>query len=211
MFQLDMFGENPKPTTSFSELLAEMKAMTDDILHPAGTNMVIYRGNPGAKLMIVGEAPGPQENIQLKPFVGRSGKLLDQILHAAGFDPDTDVFITNAVFRMPPGDDGSAFRKPTTEEIEFYKPYLLKIIHLIDPVIILVTGNVSTQALIGKTGITKLRGKWDMWQGRYVMPVFHPSYLLRNPSREPGGPKALTWGDFKEIKRKYDELIGDGA
>jgi uracil-DNA glycosylase family 4 len=103
--------------------------------------MVIYRGNPEAKLMIVGEAPGTQEDREGKPFVGRSGQLLDQILAAAGFDPEKDVFITNAVFRLPPGDDGKPLRKPTNEEIEFYKPYLLEIIRLVDPQIILLSGS----------------------------------------------------------------------
>jgi len=179
--------------------------MDDDPLAEAGTNVVICRGNPEAKIMIVGEAPGPQENIQGKPFVGRAGQLLDQILQAVDFDPDKDVFITNSVFRMPPGDDKN-FRKPTNEEIEYYKQYLLEIIRLVDPPIMLLTGNVATQSLLGKTGITKLRGQWLDWHGRDVMPIFHPSYLLRNPSRNPGSPKALTWQDIQEVRRKYDAL-----
>jgi DNA polymerase len=158
--------------------------------------------------MIVGEAPGTQEDREGKPFVGRSGQLLDQILAAAGFDPEKDVFITNAVFRLPPGDDGKPLRKPTNEEIEFYKPYLLEIIRLVDPQIILLSGNVATQSLLGQTGITRLRGEWFDWHGRPTMPIFHPAYLLRNPTREANGPKALTWKDFKEVRRKYDELVG---
>jgi DNA polymerase len=159
--------------------------------------------------MIVGEAPGPRENEIGRPFVGRSGKLLDQILQAAGFDPEQDVFISNSVFRMPPGDGGKTFRKPTTAEIEAYKPYLLDIIRLVDPPIILLTGNVATQSLLGLTGITKLRGQWYEWHGRSVMPIFHPAYLLRNPTRQPGGPKSLTWQDIQEVRRKYDELRDD--
>jgi DNA polymerase len=170
--------------------------------------MVIYRGNPESRLMIIGEAPGTEEDRQGKPFVGRSGQLLDQILEAAGFDPEEDVFITNAVFRLPPGDGGKPLRKPTPDEIEFYKPYLLELIRLVDPLIMLLAGNAATESIIGETGITKLRGNWYEWHGRWVMPIFHPAYLLRNPTRDPGGPKALTWQDIKEVKRKYDELMG---
>ena len=144
--------------------------------------------------MVVGEAPGPQENIQGKPFVGKAGKLLDQILAAVEFNPEHEVFITNSVFRMPPGEGGKAFRKPNSEEIEYYKPYVLEIIHLADPRIVLLAGNVACQSILGKTGITRLRGQWMEMLGRWVMPIFHPSYLLRNPSREPGSPKSFNVG-----------------
>jgi DNA polymerase len=206
--QFNLFEEPPKYYASLPELIDEMMKMDDDPLADAGTNVVICRGNPQAKLMLVGEAPGPEENKRGKPFVGRSGQLLDQILEAANFDPEKDVFISNSVFRMPPGDDGKSFRKPTNEEIAYYQPYLLEIIRLVDPKIMLLIGNVATQSILGKTGITKLRGQWFDWNGRHVMPIFHPSYLLRNPTRTPGSPKALTWQDFKEVRRKYDELIG---
>lgn len=207
--QPGLFEERPTYYTSLDELIQKMMQMTDDPLAKAGTNVVIYRGNPKAKLMIVGEAPGPEENKVGKPFVGRAGQLLDQILQAVQFDPEQDVFITNSVFRMPPGEDGANFRKPTTDEIEAYKPYVLEIIRLVDPVIMLLTGNVATQSILGQTGITKLRGQWFEWQDRAVMPIFHPSYLLRNPVRTPGSPKALTWQDIQEVRRKYDEVIGN--
>jgi DNA polymerase len=180
--------------------------MTDDPLADAGTNVVICRGNPDSRLTIVGEAPGPQENIQGKPFVGRAGKLLDQILEAGGFDPEKDVFITNSVFRLPPGEDGKSFRKPTTVEIEAYKPYLLEIIRLVDPQILLLTGNVACQSILGETGITRLRGQWRRIDDRWIMPIFHPSYLLRNPDRKPGSPKAQMWEDIREARRKWEEL-----
>jgi DNA polymerase len=209
MSQLDMFGAaaSPSPGKTLDQLLDEMMNMTDDPLADAGTNVVISRGNPDAKVLIVGEAPGPQENIQGKPFVGRAGQLLDQILEAVNFDPEKDVFITNSVFRMPPGEGGKSFRKPITQEIEHYKPYLLEIIKIIDPRIMLLTGNVACQSILGKTGITKLRGEWTQIQGRWVMPIFHPSYLLRNPSRNPGSPKSLMWEDIQEVRRKFDELM----
>lgn len=204
--QFDLFGEVPRPKASLDELLQEMYAMTDDPLAKAGTQVVICRGNPKAKLMIVGEAPGPQENLQGKPFVGRAGQLLDQILAAVGWDSNKDLFITNSVFRMPPGEDGTSFRKPTPQEIEYYKPYLLDIIRLVDPKIILLTGNVACESLLGKTGITRLRGQWTYQDGRWLMPIYHPAYLLRNPARAPGSPKAQMWDDIREARRKYDEL-----
>ena len=207
--QFGLFEERPRSFDSFEALLAHMIDMRDDPLAPAGTTMCIYRGNPQSKLMIIGETPGPEENKIGKPFVGRSGQLLDRILESVDFDPEEDVFITNAVFRMPRGEGQQTFRKPTTDEIDAYKPYLLEIIRLVDPLIMMLSGNVATQSLLGKTGITKLRGQWTQWNGRWVMPIFHPAYLLRNPTRQAGGPKSLTWRDFQEVRDKYDELTAD--
>ena len=208
MSQYDLFGASSSKYSSLDKLLDEMKRMKDDPLANAGTNIVISRGNPKAKLLIIGEAPGPEENIKGKPFVGRAGQLLDKILESADFDPEKDVYITNSVFRLPPGEGGKAFRKPTTEEIDYYRPFVHEIIRLIDPVIMLLTGNVACQSILGKTGITSLRGKWTQIDDRWIMPIFHPSYLLRNPVREPGSPKALMWDDIKNVRKKYDELIG---
>ena len=207
MSQSDLFSASQPKHSSLDELFAEMKQMKDDPLAKAGTNIVISRGNPQAKLLIIGEAPGPEENIKGKPFVGRAGQLLDKILQAAEFDPEKDVYITNSVFRLPPGEDGKSFRKPTDEEIKYYRPYVLEIIRLIDPVIMLLTGNVACQSILGKTGITSLRGQWFPMDGRWVMPIFHPSYLLRIPSREPGSPKAQMWDDVRNVRKKYDELV----
>lgn len=206
----DLFAPRPDLPTTLAELTAVMMAMNDDPLADAGTNMVIQRGNPHAKLLIVGEAPGPQENEQGKPFVGKSGQLLDQILAAVGFDSNQDVFISNSVFRMPPGDGGKNFRKPNRTEIEFYRPYVMQIINIINPVIILLTGNVAVQSILGHPDprITKMRGQWHEQQGRWLMPIFHPSYLLRNASRKPGSPKSLMWEDIQEVRRKYDALVG---
>jgi len=206
MPQFDMFTPPPPQPNSLEELIDDMMRMTDDPLANSGTNVVISRGNPNAKLLIIGEAPGPQENIQGKPFVGRAGQLLDKILQAADFDPDQDVYITNSVFRMPPGDGGKAFRKPTNEEIEYYRPYVHEIIRLVNPLIMLLTGNVASYSILGKTGITSLRGQWTHLNGRWIMPIFHPSYLLRNPSKAPGSPKALMWEDIREVRKKYNEL-----
>jgi uracil-DNA glycosylase len=204
MAQSDL-SSSSKQYASLEESLNAIKQLKDDPLAKAGTNIVISRGNPEAKLLIIGEAPGPQENVQGKPFVGKAGQLLDKILEAGGFS-EKDVYITNSVFRMPPGDDGSTFRKPNDKEIDFYRPFVFEVIRQIDPLIMLLTGNVACQSILGTTGITKLRGKWVEQDGRWIMPIFHPSYLLRNQSKEPGSPKAQMWDDIREVRKKYDEL-----
>ncbi len=198
---------------SLEEFVRQMQAMDDDPLAESGSTMVIYRGNPAARLMIVGEAPGTQENKQGQPFVGPSGKLLEQILESVDLTSAKDVFITNAVFRMPPGKDSRPIRKPTNAEIDYYKPYLMELIRVIDPRIILLTGGVSMRSVLNETklGITKMRGQWFEVDGRWVMPIFHPAYLLRNPSRNPGSPKALMWEDIRAVREKYDELGLDSA
>ena len=206
MPQSDLFSASKK-YSSLEDALNAIRGMTNDPLANAGTNIVISRGNPNAKLLIVGEAPGTQENIQGKPFVGPAGQLLDKILQAGNFDPEKDVYITNSVFRMPPGEEGKSFRKPNDQEIEYYRPFVSEIIRLVNPHVILLTGNVACQSVLKKTGITTLRGQWTQVEGRWLMPIFHPSYLLRNPSREPGSPKAMMWTDIREVRRKYDELM----
>ncbi|MBL8079987.1 MAG: uracil-DNA glycosylase [Anaerolineales bacterium] len=207
MFQSDLLNST-KQYSSLEETLAAIRGLKDDPLANAGTNIVISRGNPKAKLLLIGEAPGPQENVQGKPFVGKAGQLLDKILQAANFDSEKDVYITNSVFRMPPGDDGSTFRKPNDKEIEYYRPFVFEVIRQINPAIMLLTGNVACQSILGKTGITTLRGKWIQNENSWIMPIFHPSYLLRNQSKEPGSPKSLMWDDIREVRRKYDELTG---
>ena len=209
MFQSGLFNAS-KQFPSLEDVLNAIKGMKNDPLANTGMNIVISRGNPSTKLLIIGEAPGPQENIQGKPFVGPAGQLLDKILRAGNFDPDKDVYITNSVFRMPPGEDGKSFRKPNEQEIEYYRPFVFEIIRLMNPYVILLTGNVACQSVLNKTGITSLRGQWIQSKGHWLMPIFHPSYLLRNQSRETGSPKSLMWNDIREIRRKYDELMAGG-
>jgi DNA polymerase len=206
MSQFDMFSQKSNTFESLEEVIEALMKMRDDPLADAGTNVVVSRGNPKARLLIIGEAPGPEENIKGKPFVGRAGQMLDKVLQSANFDPETDVYITNSVFRMPPGTDGKPFRKPTDQEIDYYRPYVFEIIRLMNPRVILLTGNVASQSVLQKTGITSLRGKWTQMGEHWVMPIFHPSYLLRNPDRSPGSPKALMWEDIREVRKKYDEL-----
>jgi uracil-DNA glycosylase len=206
MTQFDMLSPKTNRFASLEKVISALKRMKNDPLADAGTKVVISRGNPSAKLLIVGEAPGPEENIKGKPFVGRSGQLLDKILQAANFDPEKDVYITNSVFRMPPGEAGKPFRKPTNQEIDYYRPYVFEIIRLIDPRVILLTGNVACQSVLGTTGITTLRGKWVQAKEYWIMPIFHPSYLLRSPVQGTGSPKDLMWKDIREVRKKYDEL-----
>ncbi|NMF58589.1 uracil-DNA glycosylase [Pseudanabaena yagii] len=173
-------------------------------LAPTRTNVVVERGDRNAKILIIGEAPGEQEDLSGLPFVGKSGQLLDKILESVGFDTSKDVYVCNTVKCRPPNN-----RVPTEVETTTCKPYLLEQIRLVDPKIILLTGATSLKSILGeKLGITKVRGKWYEWEGRLVMPIFHPSYLLRNQSREQGSPKWLTWQDIKAIKAKYLEIIG---
>ena len=204
--QFNLF-EEPKSEqfNTHDEIINHMMNMTDDPLYKTGHNMVIYRGNPNADLMIVGEAPGANEDQQGKPYVGRSGKLLDKILESVGFDSQNGVYVTNTAFRRPPEN-----RDPSQEELDFYLPYLLDLMRIVDPKVVLLTGRFSMRQLIGeKKGITKVRGTWYTLQdGRPAMPVFHPAYLLRNPSRKPGSPKALMWQDIQAVRTKYDEVGG---
>ncbi len=165
------------------------------------THAVVGRGNPQADLMIVGEGPGQNEDETGLPFVGKAGQLLDKILESVKLS-EADVFICNIVKCRPPGN-----RTPTQEEMDACRPYLLEQIRMVDPRIILLSGASAVRGLVGdKRGITKIRGEWLEWQDRLCMPVFHPAYLLRNPSREKGSPKWLMWQDIQTVRTKLDEL-----
>ncbi len=168
-------------------------------------NVVFSDGTPNNKLMLIGEAPGYNEDIEGKAFVGRSGKLLDKIFESVGLSREEDVYICNTVKCRPPEN-----RNPTVEEEILCKEYLQKQIDILKPKIILLCGSVAMKNMLGgkADGITKIRGKW--FDGPYnskMMPIFHPSYLLRNASREKGGPKWLMWQDIQEVKKEYDKII----
>ena len=170
------------------------------------TQAVIGRGNIRAPLMAIGEAPGQNEDETGLPFVGRAGQLLEKILAAVRLNTETDVYICNIIKCRPPGN-----RDPMPGEIEACKPYLLEQIRLCDPKVILLTGKIAVKTILGeKRGITKIRGQWFSWEGRDCMPIFHPAYLLRNPSREKGSPKWLMWQDIQAVRSKLDELAGAG-
>ncbi len=176
------------------------------ILGDTRNNIVFSDGVPNPKLMLIGEAPGFYEDKLGKPFVGKAGQLLDKIFESVGLSRQQDVYICNTVKCRPPEN-----RNPLPEEKEACWEFLKAQIDIIKPQIILLCGNVAVQSILGNIGgITKIRGKWfdggDIVHGAKLMPIFHPSYLLRNDTREKGGPKWLMWQDIQEIKRKYDEL-----
>lgn len=187
---------------SLEPLTAHCKSCQRCGLAAGRTNVVVSRGNPNAHIMIVGEGPGQQEDEQGLPFVGRSGQLLEKILASVRFDTEKDVYICNVVKCRPPNN-----RTPAADETAACKGYLLEQIRLVDPKIILLTGATAMKGLTGeKRGITKIRGQWIEWEGRWCMPIFHPAYLLRNPSREKGSPKWLMWQDIQAVKAKLEEL-----
>ncbi len=167
------------------------------------TNSVFSDGIPNSKLMLIGEAPGFNEDMQGKPFVGRAGQLLDKIFASVGLSREKDVYICNTLKCRPPEN-----RDPLPSEKEACRTYLDEQIAILKPRIILLCGKVAlTSFLPHVTGISKVRGQWfDGPYGSKMMPIFHPSYLLRNPIARPGSPKALMWEDIQEIKRIYDSL-----
>jgi len=151
--------------------------------------------------MIVGEGPGQNEDETGLPFVGKGGQLLDKILASVELT-ENDVYICNIVKCRPPGN-----RVPTKEEVDACKGYLLEQIRIVNPMIILLTGATALKGLLGITqGITKVRGQWIDYENRYFMPIFHPAYLLRNPSKEKGSPKWLMWQDIQAVRKRWDEI-----
>jgi DNA polymerase len=157
--------------------------------------------------MVIGEGPGAQEDATGLPFVGRAGQLLDQMLASVGIDSNEGAYICNVVKCRPPDN-----RKPTPEEMDACRPWLLEQITLVNPAVIVLAGASAMEGVLGiRGGITKLRGQWRQGEGkelesRWLMPIFHPSYLLRNASREQGSPKWLTWHDLQDVKRRLDGL-----
>ena len=166
-------------------------------------NIVFSGGIPNNKLMLIGEAPGYYEDMQGEPFVGKAGQLLDKIFASVGLSRQKDVYICNTLKCRPPDN-----RDPLPEEKAACREYLDAQIEILKPRIILLCGRVAVESMMNtKTGITRLRGKW--YEGpnfSKMMPIFHPSYLLRNDSREKGSPKWLMWQDIQEIKKVYDQM-----
>jgi DNA polymerase len=169
-------------------------------------NVVFGEGDRRSRLMFIGEGPGENEDETGRPFVGRAGQLLTKILSSVGIDRK-DVYITNVVKCRPPGN-----RTPLPEEEATCDRYLQTQILLIKPAILVLLGSTPTKWVLKTTeGITKLRGRWFDWRGIQVMPMFHPSYLLRfeNDKRQ-GSPKHLSWLDIQEVKNRWDMIKGRG-
>lgn len=192
-----LFGNIAVPATvieksaeTFEQIWADIGNCTRCPLHQARTNIVHTEGNRKARLMFVGEAPGADEDVQSRPFVGRAGQLLTKIIEAIGFKRD-DVLIGNVNRCRPPGN-----RPPTAEEVSMCKPFLLREIAAVQPEVIVVLGNTAMRNLLDiKQGITRVRGQFQDYHGVKVMPTFHPAYLLRDPSK-----KQETWQDLKKVR-----------
>jgi DNA polymerase len=186
---------------SLDELREIMAGFDGCNLKFTAKNLVFADGNPTAPLMLVGEAPGRDEDLEGLPFVGRSGQLLDRILAAIGRDR-TSVYIANTIPWRPPGN-----RDPSPMETEICRPFIERQIELAAPKVLITLGNPSTKLLLGTTaGITRLRGTWQAHTTRSgitipTMPTLHPAYLLRNPAH-----KKLAWRDFLDVKAKLREL-----
>ena len=188
-----------KSAKTLDELRAILDTFEGCALKATATQLVFADGDPAARLMFVGEAPGRDEDIEGLPFVGRSGKLLDRMLAAIGLDR-TSVYIANIVPWRPPGN-----RTPTPQESQICLPFILRQIELADPDILVCLGGPSAQALLGiKDGITKTRGRWFTFDtGKReirAMPTFHPAFLLRSPLQ-----KRFAWRDFLAIKKALDQ------
>jgi uracil-DNA glycosylase family 4 len=175
---------------SFEQIHAEIGDCTRCPLHQERTHVVHSEGNRRARLMFVGEAPGADEDAQARPFVGRAGQLLTKIIEAIGLKRE-EVLIGNVNRCRPPGN-----RPPTPEEASICKPFLLREIAVAQPEVIVVLGNTAMKNLLDtREGITRLRGRFQDYQGIKVMPTFHPAYLLRDPSK-----KRETWEDLKQVR-----------
>ena len=207
---------SPREPAVSAEALAARCMSLHDIAHAlagfdqcplkrTATNLAYIDGNPESSVLMIGEAPGREEDLQGKPFVGRSGQLLDRMLASIGLDrhaddPEKAVLITNVIFWRPPGN-----RKPTEAETLMCMPFVQRTIALMRPRLIVCLGATPAQRLIGTSeGILRLRGRWTSItaedQAIPVMPTLHPAYLLRQPAQ-----KRLAWRDFLSIRKRLDD------
>lgn len=156
-------------------------------------NLVFGAGNPHARLVFVGEAPGRDEDLQGKPFVGKAGQLLTRIINAIGLDRK-DVYIANILKCRPPEN-----RNPLPEEIVACEPFLIKQLEVIKPQIVVALGTFAAQTLLKTTeAISRLRGRFHLYQGIKLMPTYHPAYLLRNPQK-----KREVWEDMQLVQEEF--------
>lgn len=183
---------------SLEELRQALMNFKGCALKETAMNLVFADGNPKASVMLIGEAPGADEDRQGLAFVGQSGQLLDKVLASVGLDR-TKVYISNIIPWRPPGN-----RPPTTAEVAACQPFIERHIELVSPKILVLLGGVAAKTLLATNeGIVKLRGKWQSYQPTPTSPViktiatFHPAYLLRSP-----GQKAMVWRDFLAIEKE---------
>ena len=190
--------ESPAKFRDLNDLYEQSKNCTRCRLAATRTNFVFGEGNPEAQIVVIGEAPGAEEDAQGRPFVGRSGKLLDKILEAIGFSRD-DVFICNIIKCRPPEN-----RNPLSDEIECCMLWLKTQLQLIKPKILLLLGRVAANTVLdNKQSMGNLRGKIIRWSGYDVIVTYHPAALLRNPNW-----KRHCWEDVKMLRSHYDTLQG---
>jgi DNA polymerase len=190
-----MSKSTPEPTEvmTLEEIRQEMGDCRRCKLWKTRTHLVFGVGNPEARLMFIGEAPGAEEDQRGEPFVGEAGQLLNRMLNKMEISRQ-EVYITNVVKSRPPGN-----RNPTVEEIAACRPFLLKQIQVIRPRVIVTLGAIATNALLEtKDPLNRLRGHWQQWRGFAVMPTYHPSYLLRVPQ-----DRIKTWGDMQKVLVVY--------
>ena len=184
-------------TTDLADLRRAISGFDLCELKRGARNLVFADGNPAARVMIVGEAPGREEDKEGRPFVGPAGQLLDKMFDAIdmardGTDQDGSIYITNVLPWRPPQN-----RDPEGAEIAMMLPFLKKHVALVQPDVLVLMGNVSCQAVLAKKGITRLRGKWTTGFDLPVLPMFHPAYLLRNPAA-----KREAWNDLLSLRAR---------
>jgi DNA polymerase len=191
-------GGQCRPET-LEEIRAELADCCRCGLGNARTQLVFGTGNPQARLVLVGEAPGREEDRKGEPFVGEAGQLLNRILLAMGLER-SDVYICNLLKCRPPDN-----RDPLPEEIATCEPFLIRQLAAIGPQVIIALGRFAAQSLLrSKTPISRLRGSWHSYQGIPLMPTYHPAYLLRNPAG-----KREVWEDMKQVMLRLQSLEQD--
>lgn len=183
--------------TSLETLAAIQASYEHCEMKKGARNFVFADGNPEAKVLILGEAPGRDEDIEGRPFVGRAGQLLDRMFAAIGLartahHADEALYITNVMPWRPPQN-----RDPEPAEIAMMLPFVKRHVDLVDPAIIVLMGNTACAAALGQRGILRLRGQWTEAFGRPAMPMAHPAYLLRSPAA-----KREAWADLLEIRAR---------
>ncbi len=187
---------HPAAPVSLAEIRSELGDCRRCKLHGQRTQIVFGTGNPKAKLVFVGEAPGRDEDLQGAPFVGLAGQLLTKIIQAIQLTRE-EVYITNVIKCRPPGN-----RNPAPDEISACEPFLIRQLQTIQPKLICALGTFAAQALLkSEEKISSLRGRFHAYQGIPLMPTYHPAFLLRNPDR-----KRDVWEDMKKIKKEYETI-----
>jgi uracil-DNA glycosylase len=182
---------------TLDDLRAAMASFEQCELKKGARNTVFADGNPGARVLVLGEAPGADEDREGRPFVGRAGQLLDRMFAAIGLarnspDPATALYITNVLPWRPPGN-----RDPEPDEIAMMRPFVERHIALVNPKVIVVVGNTPLMALTGAKGILRARGTWTEALGKPLLPMTHPAYLLRNPAA-----KREAWADLLSLQAR---------